>query len=225
MRALNAGTGGGDARFRLLPEPFVGVLSDAAVRDRPGVAGVSCRSDRRFGSLCRGRGVVGAEACRLGGKGDRRAPRRSADVHAALWLAGAQGRVGACGCDGTVGLCVAPTRLARFRRSRGVSSRRFGVEPPTKTFLAYSDLSAFADSPTVPVPAERRVVFVGALEPYKNVDGLAAAWRRVSARELPDAVLVIVGRGSRHAVVESLVRDLPGQVVHHPELAPVEVAG
>lgn len=96
-------------------------------------------------------------------------------------------------------------------------------EPPTKTFLAYSDLSAFADSPAVAVPAERRIVFVGVLEPSKNVDGLAAAWRRVAAR-IPDAVLVIVGRGSRHAVVEALVRDLPGQVVHYPELAPAEVA-
>jgi glycosyltransferase involved in cell wall biosynthesis len=35
---------------------------------------------------------------------------------------------------------------------------------------------------------------------------------------------VIVGRGSRHAVVESLVKELPRQVIHHPELPPVEVA-
>ena len=52
--------------------------------------------------------------------------------------------------------------------------------PATACFPTYSDLSAFCDPPLVPVPDERRVVFVGALEPYKNVDGLAAAWRRVA---------------------------------------------
>ena len=34
------------------------------------------------------------------------------------------------------------------------------------------------------------------LEAYKNVDGLAAAWRRV-ATSVPDALLVIVGKGTR----------------------------
>ena len=49
------------------------------------------------------------------------------------------------------------------------------------------------------------------------MDGLAAAWRSV-ARELPAARLVIVGRGSRRAVIDELVRELPEQVEHVEEL-------
>jgi glycosyltransferase involved in cell wall biosynthesis len=63
------------------------------------------------------------------------------------------------------------------------------------------------------------VVFVGALEAYKNVDGLAAAWRDVAA-SFPDAKLAIVGDGARRAVVDRLVRELPGAVEHHARLAP-----
>jgi glycosyltransferase involved in cell wall biosynthesis len=61
------------------------------------------------------------------------------------------------------------------------------------------------------------------IEAYKNVDGLAAAWREVAAR-LPDAKLVMVGRGNRHAIVDELVADLPGQVEHIPQLSPDGVA-
>ncbi len=75
----------------------------------------------------------------------------------------------------------------------------------------------------MPVPDAQRIVFVGALETYKNVDGLAAAWRRVAERH-PYAVLTVVGRGSRHEVIDRLAADLPAQVEHHAELAPAEVA-
>jgi glycosyltransferase involved in cell wall biosynthesis len=61
------------------------------------------------------------------------------------------------------------------------------------------------------------------LEAYKNVDGLAAAWRRV-ARQVPDARLVVVGRGTRHEVIERLVRDLPEQVEQVEWLEPEGVA-
>ena len=91
--------------------------------------------------------------------------------------------------------------------------------PATACFPTYSDLSAFRDPPLVPVPDACRVVFVGALETYKNVDGLAAAWRRI-AEQRPDAMLAIVGKGSRHEVIDGLVADLPTQVEHHPELRP-----
>ena len=46
------------------------------------------------------------------------------------------------------------------------------------------------------------------LELYKNVDGLARAWRPRRAAAA-GAELRLVGRGPRHAVVEELVRDLP----------------
>jgi glycosyltransferase involved in cell wall biosynthesis len=95
--------------------------------------------------------------------------------------------------------------------------------PATAAFPTYSDLSAFADPPPKPVPDEQRVVFIGALERYKNVDGLAAAWRRV-AQDLPGATLVVVGKGSRREPIDRLLHDLPGRVEHHPSLPPEGVA-
>ena len=95
--------------------------------------------------------------------------------------------------------------------------------PATACFPTYSDLSAFADPPRVPVPDEQRLVFVGALEPYKNVRGLSGAWREV-ATALPGAHLTIVGSGSQQSVVDELVRDLPRSVTHRRALAPPEVA-
>ena len=74
-----------------------------------------------------------------------------------------------------------------------------------------------------PSPTAQRLVFVGALEAYKNVRGLAAAWRQIAAA-LPGAHLTIVGKGSQQAVVDELVRDLPGSVTHHRELSPPQVA-
>src|SRR5207248_11199554 len=43
-------------------------------------------------------------------------------------------------------------------------------------------------------------------EAYKNVDGLAAAWR-LAAPRLPHASLRIVGKGSRADIVAALVRE------------------
>ena len=110
--------------------------------------------------------------------------------------------------------------LSAFTSS--VVERARGV-PATACFPTYSDLSAFADPPLVPVPEAQRLVFVGALEAYKNVRGLAAAWRQVAAA-LPGAHLTIVGKGSQQAAVDELVRDLPKSVTHHLELSPPQVA-
>jgi glycosyltransferase involved in cell wall biosynthesis len=95
--------------------------------------------------------------------------------------------------------------------------------PATAAFPTYSDLSAFTEHPVAPLPDRPVAVFIAALEAYKNVDGLAAAWRRVAAT-VPDARLVIIGKGSKRDVVDGLVRELPLQVVHYPELLPTEVA-
>lgn len=95
--------------------------------------------------------------------------------------------------------------------------------PATATFTAYSDLEAFTAHPVQPLPARPTALFVGALERYKNVEGLAAAWRRI-APGLPDARLVVVGSGSQLDVVQGLQRDFPGRVTHHPWLDPPDVA-
>ena len=76
---------------------------------------------------------------------------------------------------------------------------------PLGVFTTYSDLGAFT-GPRVPVPGEPRVLFVGVLERYKNVEGLAAAWR-VVARRVPGAQLHLIGKGTLTEVAEGLARD------------------
>jgi glycosyltransferase involved in cell wall biosynthesis len=99
--------------------------------------------------------------------------------------------------------------------------RRLGVEPASE-FIAFVDLDLFEAPPPAPLPDAPRALFVGVLELYKNVDGLAEAWRLLAAR-LPGACLVLVGEGSRRDLAAALVRDLPGQVEWRPRLAPHEV--
>jgi glycosyltransferase involved in cell wall biosynthesis len=95
---------------------------------------------------------------------------------------------------------------------------------PADTFPAFMDLGPFLERPPVPPPDQPVALFVGVLEAYKNVDGLAEAWRIV-ARRLPEAQLVLVGSGSRAEVVERLREELPSQTVWHPRLTTAEVAG
>jgi glycosyltransferase involved in cell wall biosynthesis len=82
--------------------------------------------------------------------------------------------------------------------------RELGVEP-SADFPAYMDLDPFMSAPPAPLPRQPVALFVGVLEAYKNVDGLAAAWRLASAR-VTDASLHVVGAGTRTDVAESLVR-------------------
>jgi glycosyltransferase involved in cell wall biosynthesis len=131
-------------------------------------------------------------------------------------------------------LSPASDRVARFvlRRAdatRGLSGFTSGLvesvrgRPASAAFPTYSDLSAFTARPVQPLPERPTAVFVGMLEPYKNVEGMAAAWRRVAAA-MPEALLILVGRGSQGRIVESLVRELPDHVEYHPELPPEEVS-
>ncbi len=83
--------------------------------------------------------------------------------------------------------------------------RAAGVEPAAE-FEAFVDLGAFVDQPVHPVPEAPEVVFVGVLERYKNVDGLAAAWRTV-ARRVPEARLHLIGTGALMEVAEQLERE------------------
>jgi glycosyltransferase involved in cell wall biosynthesis len=110
--------------------------------------------------------------------------------------------------------------VSRF--TAGLVAQARGV-PPTAVFTAFSDLSVFAEREPVPLPERPTVAFVGALEPYKNVAGLATAWRLVAQR-VPAAALVIVGAGSQQSVVDRLVVDFPGRVEHHEWLEPEAVS-
>lgn len=116
---------------------------------------------------------------------------------------------------------------AALRRADGVRTvspftaglvGELGVEP-TLDFPAYMDLDAFTVPPQ-PLPDRPVALFVGVLEPYKNIDGLAEAWR-LAAPQL-DASLRLVGKGTRTDVARALVRDLA--VRWDEELAPEEVA-
>jgi glycosyltransferase involved in cell wall biosynthesis len=100
--------------------------------------------------------------------------------------------------------------------------RDLGVEPAAE-FAAFMDFEAFTERPPVPLPPAPAALFVGVLELYKNVDGLARAWR-LAAPRLPGVQLRIVGRGSRRDVAAELVRDLPAQTSWTERLTPAEVA-
>lgn len=124
---------------------------------------------------------------------------------------------------------VGRTAVRRADAVRALSSYTEGLiedvrgTPATASFEAYMDLSTFTAKPPVPLPERPTALFVGMLEAYKNIDGLAAAWRCV-VRELPEARLVIVGAGSRKDVVDALVAELPEHVEHIEELLPAGVS-
>lgn len=88
-------------------------------------------------------------------------------------------------------------------------ARKQGVEPAA-VFTTFTDLTAFSEPPTQPLPDRPAAVFVGVLERYKNVDGVAAAWR-LAAPRVPEARLVLVGDGRMPEPFERLIADLPGQ--------------
>ena len=87
---------------------------------------------------------------------------------------------------------------------------------PAGVFPAFMDLHPFT-TPPAPLPAEPVALFIGVLEPYKNIDGLAEAWRLAR----PKAELRIVGKGTRTDVVASLVRE--GLATWQPELSTEEI--
>ena len=101
--------------------------------------------------------------------------------------------------------------------------RELGLEPADE-FPAFMDFDSFLQEPPRPLPGRPQALFVGVLERYKNVDGLADAWRRAAPR-VPEARLRLVGAGTLQPVVEQLVRDLPGQTSSEERLSQPEVSG
>ena len=109
-----------------------------------------------------------------------------------------------------VGDAVAAAALRRADAVRTVSPftaglvRALGVEPAAD-FPAFMDLEPFV-GPASPLPPQPVALFVGVLESYKNIDGLARAWE-LAAPRVPNASLRLVGKGTRSDVAESLVRE------------------
>ena len=121
--------------------------------------------------------------------------------------------------------------LGALRRADGIRTvtayttglvRELGLEPADE-FPAYMDFDSFLQVAPKPLPSSPRALFVGVLERYKNVDGLAEAWRRVAPR-VPAAQLHVVGSGALQPVVEQLVDDLPARTSWTERLTPSEVA-
>jgi glycosyltransferase involved in cell wall biosynthesis len=146
------------------------------------------------------------------------------DWHTATRLYGSSAR----GALSPVADRLAAVAVQRADAVRAVSdftgdlARAVGVEP-VATFHTYTEIGAFVADALVPLPETPRLAFVGVLERYKNIDGLAEAWR-LAAPRLPGVTLELVGNGRRVEVVERLLADLPGQTVWHRRLEPAEVA-
>ncbi|MFL5919006.1 MAG: glycosyltransferase family 4 protein [Gaiellaceae bacterium] len=100
--------------------------------------------------------------------------------------------------------------------------REVGLEPADE-FPAFMDFDSFLQEPTQPLPDTPRALFVGVLERYKNVDGLADAWRAAAPR-VPGAHLRLVGAGTLRPVVEQLLRDVPQQTRWDERLTQAEVS-
>jgi glycosyltransferase involved in cell wall biosynthesis len=99
--------------------------------------------------------------------------------------------------------------------------RELGLEPADE-FPAYMDFDSFLQEPPAALPQRRQALFVGVLERYKNVDGLAEAWRRAAPQ--PELRLRLVGSGTLQPVVESLVRDFPDRVSWTERLSQREIS-
>jgi glycosyltransferase involved in cell wall biosynthesis len=104
----------------------------------------------------------------------------------------------------------------------GIAERAAGV-PPIESFPGYMDMAAFTERPPQPLPERPTALFVGMLERSKDLGSLVRAWPLLAAR-VPDARLVVVGRGALTDLVERLRDDFPDDVEHLPELTPREVA-
>jgi glycosyltransferase involved in cell wall biosynthesis len=127
---------------------------------------------------------------------------------------------------GVLNVVADRTAKTALRRADGIRTvtgyttalvRELGLEPADE-FPAYMDFESFLQRPPAPLPDRPQALFVGVLERYKNIDGLAAAWRRV-AGSAPGARLHAVGTGSLAGVVERLAADLPEQVTWTPRLS------
>jgi glycosyltransferase involved in cell wall biosynthesis len=100
--------------------------------------------------------------------------------------------------------------------------RELGLEPVDE-FPAYMDFESFVQQPPQPLPERPQALFVGVLERYKNVDGLARAWR-LGAPRVPGARLRIVGAGTLRPLVEQLLHDVPGQTSWDERLSQPDIS-
>ena len=127
-------------------------------------------------------------------------------------------------CGRRTGRSSRPTRRARCRRSRRRSSRRRAGGRRPRRFPTYSDLTAFSRSAARARARRARASSSSARSSRTRTSTASPRPGGASRARCPTRRSSIVGNGSRREVIDRLVADLPGQVEHHPELAPAEVA-
>ncbi len=206
LRVLASGTGR-DPRFVLVPpRPLDGPLFYATLPFR---VARELRSFRPDAVVAQSpfEAALAALALRATGSGAKLVVEIHGDWHTATRLYGSRARMLLAPLADRVALRA----LRRADAIRAVSqftaalvSDEAGREADA-VFTAYTDLGVFA-RPVEPVPPEPNLLFVGVLERYKDVEGLAAAWREL-ARRLPEARLRVVGNGRQVAVAEALQRE------------------
>jgi glycosyltransferase involved in cell wall biosynthesis len=94
---------------------------------------------------------------------------------------------------------------------------------PLSTYPTYSDLESFLAEPPKPLPRLPTVAWIGMLQPVKDPETFAAAWRVVAGR-LPTARAIVVGDGPLRPVIDALCTELPERVWNLPRLSASEVA-
>ena len=147
--------------------------------------------------------------------GDWRAPTRLYGSRVRSTLNPVADRVALGGLRNADGIRTVTGYTTRLVREQGLE--------PADEFPAFMDFDSFLQQPPQPLPEPPQALFVGVLERYKNVDGLADAWR-LAAPRAPDARLRIVGSGTLRPVVDQLVRDLPEQTSWDERLTQPQVS-
>jgi glycosyltransferase involved in cell wall biosynthesis len=221
-----AGAHGADPRFRLLGarRPLSGPAFYAAL------APVVTAETRRFRpEVVIAQSPYEAFACLIGWAGRRSRPKLIVELHGdwrtATRLYGPTWRRRLAKAADRAALQA----LRRADATRALSSftARLAEDAtgakPAATFTAYFDLESFTAEPPQPLPPRPAAVWIGVLEPYKDPGTLAAAWRLVAAR-VPEARLVVVGRGPLQPVIDQLTREFPTRVRSASSLEPGQVS-
>ena len=225
FRVLAAGKSDGDPRFRLA-RPLPALDGPAFFAALPVRIARELREFRPHAVLAQGAHETSAAlaARRLARvntaviadvHGDWRAPTRlyGSRVRAALNpVADRIALRGLRNADGVRTVTSYTTRLVR----------ELGLEPADE-FPAFMDFDSFLQQPPQPLPEKPQALFVGVLERYKNVDGLADAWR-LAAPRVNGAGLHLVGSGTLQPVVERLLHDVPEQTSWDERLSQLEVS-
>jgi glycosyltransferase involved in cell wall biosynthesis len=219
-----AGGEGGDDEFRLV-KPVAGVDGAAFYATLPLRLARELRAFRPAAVVAQGghetaaalaaRKLAGVETAVIADiHGDWRAPTRLYGSRLRGLLSPAADRVAGAAVRQADGVRTVTGYTTRIVREAGAE--------PADEFPAYMDFDSFLERPPAPLPEQPRALFVGVLERYKNVDGLAEAWRRAAPR-IPEATLHVVGSGTLARAVERLAAELPS-VTWSRRLSQPEVA-